>query len=204
MEKSPFDLKYQNANVESRIIAAFERISMAFRVLLWNEGKEHALSPIQIQVLIFLLHHSAEKRKVSYLAQEFNVTKATISDTVKALDKKGLIRKVYDSDDNRSYHIHLSTKGKQMAQKTALFGGPFYKPIDQLPQQEKEDLLRHLLKVIEHLTAIGVITLQRMCFTCVHYRPNHQSSAHFCALMNKALKENELRIDCPEHEAKAV
>ena len=86
MKKSVFDLDHQNASVESRIVASLERVSQAFRVLLWNESKEFSLSPIQIQVLIFLLHHSDEKRKVSYLADEFNMTKATISDTVLNVD----------------------------------------------------------------------------------------------------------------------
>src|SRR5690606_32595860 len=85
MSDSPFDLAYQNKHINGKIIAALERISQAFRVLLWEESKEFALSPIQVQVLIFLLHHSEQKRKVSYLAEEFNMTKATISDTVKTL-----------------------------------------------------------------------------------------------------------------------
>jgi hypothetical protein len=72
--KSPFDLNQQNKKVESKIVVALERISEAFRVLLWNESKENALSPIQIQILIFLLFHSDEMCKVSYLAQEFNMT----------------------------------------------------------------------------------------------------------------------------------
>ena len=83
MEKSAFELNHQNSSVESKIIASLERVSQAFRVLLWNESKEFSLSPIQVQVLIFLLHHSDDKRKVSYLADEFNVAKATELRTVK-------------------------------------------------------------------------------------------------------------------------
>ena len=89
--KSDFDLEFQNENIESKIIASLERVSQAFRVLLWQESKDFSLSPIQVQVLIFLLHHSVEKKTVSYLADEFNVTKATISDTVKSLEQKQLI-----------------------------------------------------------------------------------------------------------------
>lgn len=87
MKRSAFNLAHQNTSVESKIIASLERVSQAFRVLLWNESKEFSLSPIQVQVLIFLLFHSSEKRKVSYLADEFNMTKATISDTIKSLEQ---------------------------------------------------------------------------------------------------------------------
>ena len=51
--KSSFDLKRQSTKIESKIVVALERISEAFRVLLWNESKENSLSPIQIQLLIF-------------------------------------------------------------------------------------------------------------------------------------------------------
>ena len=105
MSKSPFDLSYQNQSTESKIVASLERISQAFRVMLWNESKEHSLSPIQIQVLVFLLHHSEEKRKVTYLADEFNMTKATISDTIRTLEQKELIKKEYEPHDTRSYNL---------------------------------------------------------------------------------------------------
>jgi len=64
MKHSAFNLNGQNQKIESRIVVALERISEAFRVLLWNESKENALSPIQIQILIFVYFHSSEKCKI--------------------------------------------------------------------------------------------------------------------------------------------
>ena len=81
MDQSFSNSAHQNQDTGSKIIAALERISQAFRVLLWNESKAFSLSPIQVQVLNFLLQHSGEKRKISYLAGEFNLTKPTISDS---------------------------------------------------------------------------------------------------------------------------
>ena len=52
MKKSVFDLEHQNSNIESKIIVSLERLSQAFRVLLWNESKAFSLSPIQIQIMI--------------------------------------------------------------------------------------------------------------------------------------------------------
>ncbi len=91
MEKSLFDVNEQNTNLESKIVVALERISEAFRVLLWQQSKEFGVSPIQIQLLIFIDLHQQDYCKVSYLAQEFNLTKATISDAVKSLEQKQLI-----------------------------------------------------------------------------------------------------------------
>lgn len=200
MENSVFDLDHQNSSIESKIIASLERISQAFRVLLWNESKEFSLSPIQVQVLIFLLYHSDQKRKVSYLADEFNLTKATISETIKTLEQKKLITKVTEQHDTRSYIIHLTDKGKDVAEQTSLFTKQIQAPIDELHSNDKENLLLSLLDIIRHLNKAGVITKQRMCFTCHFYKANENGHEHFCGLLNTKLADTELRIDCVDHK----
>lgn len=202
MPKSDFDLNYQNQSTESKIVASLERIAEAFRVLLWQESKAFSLSPIQVQVLIFLRHHSEEKSKVSYLASEFNMTKATISDTVKTLEQKDLITKEYENHDSRSYIIHLTKKGKEIAEKTSFFTKEIRTPIDKLHQDDKENLLLSLLNIIRHLNQSEVITIQRMCMTCRFYQSSPKGQKHFCTLLNQELHVNDLRIDCPEHDLK--
>ena len=202
MKKSAFDLAHQNSSIESKIVASLERISQAFRVLLWNQSKEFSLSPIQVQVLIFLLHHSDQKRKVSYLADEFNMTKATISDTIKTLEQKQLIKKEYEQHDTRSYIIHLTKKGKDTAYQTSLFAKQIQVPIDKLQSTDKENLLLSLLDIIHQLNKSGIITIQRMCFTCHFYKSQKNGQEHFCRLLNTKLADTELRIDCAEHYLK--
>ncbi|MEZ5008627.1 MAG: MarR family winged helix-turn-helix transcriptional regulator [Chitinophagales bacterium] len=202
MSKSDFDLTHQNQSTESKIVASLERIAQAFRVLLWQESKEFSLSPIQVQVLIFLLYHSEEKRKVSYLAYEFNMTKATISDTIKTLEQKNLITKEYEQHDTRSYIIHLTKKGKDIADKTSFFTKEIRTPIDKLHQDDKENLLLSLLNIIRHLNKSEVITTQRMCMSCSYYQPSDKGQKHFCKLLNQNLHVTDLRIDCTEHELK--
>lgn len=199
MKKSVFDLDYQNTSVESKIVASLERISQAFRVLLWQESMEHSLSPIQVQTLIFLLHHSEEKRKVSYLADEFNMTKATISDTIKSLEQKKLIKKEYDIGDTRSFVIHLTVKGKNIANKTVLFAQQLLAPVEKLHNDDKQNLLLSLIEIIHHLNKVEIITIQRMCFTCSFYRVSESGKKHYCKLLNQDLKSTELRVDCPDH-----
>ncbi len=199
--QSPFNLNRQNQNTESKIVVALERISEAFRVLLWNESKENALSPIQTQILIFLLFHSEEKCKVSYLAHEFNMTKATISDSVRILIKKELVQKLDNPVDTRSYIIGLTTSGKTTAEKAASFAGAFEKPLNALTEEQKEAMLSGLLRLIHDLNKAGIITIQRMCFTCRFYDKNN--GQHYCKLLQTKLTNTDLRIDCPEHELKA-
>lgn len=196
---SSFSLDKQNQDVDSRIVVALERISAAFRVLLWKESKESSLSPIQIQLLIFLLFHSADKCRVSYLAHEFNMTKATISDSVKGLLSKGLVMKQPNAADSRSYTLLLTDAGRAVAHKVSTFSGIMEQPLMQLTPAEKEVMLNGLLKVIYNLHKAGIITVQRMCFSCSYYRA--EAGIHYCQLLRKSLYDNEIRMDCPEHQS---
>ena len=199
MNNSDFDIAHQANSTESKIIASLERVAQAFRVLLWQESKEFALTPIQVQVLIFLLHHSEDKRKVSYLAKEFNMTKPTISETIKVLQQKKLVSKENEPGDSRSYIINLTEDGKSIATKTSFFTEKIRTPIDNLHQDDKENLLLSLLSIIRHLNNAGIITIQRMCLTCLHYENSEQGKKHFCKLLNQSLNATDLRIDCAEH-----
>jgi len=194
-----FNPDYQSQNIEGKIVVALERISEAFRVLLWQEGKENALTPLQLQVLIFLKFHSPEQCKVNYLAKEFNVTKATISETVRLLTKKELIYKETDSNDSRSYSIYLTEKGTKFVTKSSSFASVLEKPIHSYSEKQKEVLFQSLLELIEKLNKAGIITAQRTCFSCRFYEPGKTDD--YCKLLRKKLHRPDLRIDCPEHEA---
>jgi DNA-binding MarR family transcriptional regulator len=198
MKHSSFNLNEQNQKIESRIVVALERISEAFRVLLWNESKENSLSPIQIQILIFIQFHAQEKCKVGYLADEFNMTKATISDSVRVLLSKELVTKETDPIDTRSYSLSLTDEGKNIAKKASFFASSIEQPIEKLTQEQKTIMLNGLLKLIYDLNKSGIITIQRMCFTCSFY--NAANGIHYCNLLKTKLTESEIRVDCPEHE----
>ena len=130
MDKSIFNTKTQQENLSNKIVVGLERVSEAFKVLLWEKAKTLGLSPIQIQILIFIAYHKQELSNVSHLAKEFNVTKPTISDAVKVLEKKDYITKAPSSTDNRSYSILLSAHGKKIVQTTNSFANPIKNEIE--------------------------------------------------------------------------
>lgn len=200
MEKSAFHLETQNINLDSKIAVALERVSEAFRVALWNEAKEHTLSPIQMQILIFLAYHNSQNHcKVGYIAKEFNLTKPTISDAVKTLLQKKLISKVPDPNDTRSSFIKLTPSGKKLAKKTSNFILPLQKPITQLTEKQKTALFDALLELIYKLTQSGIISIQRMCLTCKHFKKKSSVKVNYCNLLERDLPNIDLRVDCPEH-----
>lgn len=195
---SVFNLENQNSNLDNKIVAGLERLSQVFRILLWNKAKEHSLSPIQIQLLIFIQHHSADKTTISYLAQEFNFTKPTISDAIKVLEQKKLIKKFTDSTDTRSYSIQLTTTGKKIVAETGDFANPLTTIIAKTSETDKIILWQNVSNLIIQLNKLEVISVQRTCFNCRHYAINNKT--HFCSLLNQKLETKDIRIDCGEFE----
>lgn len=199
MEHSVFGLDEQNANLSSKIVVSLEKISEVFRVLLWQQAKEFGLSPIQIQILIFIQTHDLQLNKVSNLAREFNLTKATISDAVRVLEQKKLIEKLRNETDSRSYSIALTNKGKEIAEKVSLFSNSLKTTIDQFSDQNQLNLWNSLFSIITDFQKKGVLSLQRMCLNC-KYHNSDSPTGHYCTLLKTPLKQKDLRIDCPEHE----
>lgn len=197
---SVFDPYKQHHNIENKIISALERISEAFRVLLWQESKVYSLSPIQMQILIFLLFRESSMRTITSLANEFNMTKPTISDAVRVLVEKKYVNKIPDPNDSRSSVLTLTSKGIKAAEKISLFANHMRKPLKDLSDRQKKAMLEGLYELIYKFNQAGIITIQRMCHTCRFY-VKKSGGIHYCSLLKVTLETSELRIDCPEHEA---
>lgn len=200
MAKSVFDISFQQKDLSSKIVVGLERVSEAFRVLLWEHAKVIGLSPIQIQLLIFIAYHKEPLCNVSHLAKEFNLTKPTVSDAIKVLETKGLIRKELSTIDSRSYSISLSNEGKKVVADTEQFANPIKQELDKVDNVPLEETYKVLHQLIFRLNRIGVLNVQRTCFGCKYYEQKGQK--HFCNLLQKPLVNNEIRLDCPEFDGK--
>ncbi len=200
MKESAFNPKHQEVNISSKIVAGMERISEVFKILLWEKAKLVGLSPIQIQILIFVAFHNRNLCNVSHLAKEFNVTKPTISDAIKVLDKKKLIIKDFSSSDSRSYSIVLSELGTDIVAQTYDFSNPLKKQIDNFSPNELESLFETISHLIYKLNRNGILNVQRTCYGCTFYKKNNESD--YCTLLEKDLLSKEIRLDCPEYEEK--
>ena len=201
MKNSTFNPEQQQKDISSKIVAGLERVSEVFKVLLWEKAKQVGLSPIQIQILLFIAYHDKSLCNVSHLAKEFNVTKPTVSDAIRVLDKKGLIEKDFSPSDSRSYLIVLSEAGKEIIDQTYDFSDPLKSQIDGIGDTKRESLFTTLSELIFKLNQANLLSVQRTCFGCRYFRKNQ--STDFCDLLQKTLAQKDIRLDCPEFEATA-
>lgn len=197
---SVFDPHTQELNIESKIVVALDRISEAFKVRLWNENKKYGLSPIQLQIITFLLFHPDEVRTVSRLAKEFSTTKSSISDSIKALEKKNYIIRKKILVDFRVSTINLTEEGKIVALDVSSFASHIEKIVIGIEDSKKEVLLDSLVEIIHKLFVDKLINPQRICLTCRYHKKIPGENLYTCTMLNKHMEESDLRINCMEYK----
>lgn len=199
---SVFDPHQQQDDLDSKLVASLERLAQALRVLLWDQAKTHGLSPIQVQFLVYLHHHPERDRRVSTLAQAFDLTKPTVSDAVKTLETKGYLERRNLTHDRRAAVLELTPAGTRLTQQLESWAEAAREPLRTIPDEQKQVTLDTILHLITSLHEAGVITTARMCRTCRFFRANTYAgdTPHHCSLLDKPLAEKKLRFDCHDHE----
>ncbi|TET78254.1 MarR family transcriptional regulator [candidate division TA06 bacterium] len=202
-------LTRQRGNVEEKIAAALERLSLVSKSLLWDAAKKEGLaakglSPIQIQFLLCLLNHLRRQCRVSQLAREFGLTQATVSDAVKSLVLKGFLLREPSAEDGRSHTLKLTPSGRRLAKKLSDWQSPITEQIKDFPPDAKITVMTFLMELIRSLQRSGIIEVARICFSCGNFQENaHPGSKkpHHCNLTSTPLAVIDLNIDCPMYEA---
>jgi DNA-binding MarR family transcriptional regulator len=187
-------------DLNRKIIYGLERLSDAIKTLLWEQAKAHGISPIQIQILLFVSNHRSELCNVTHLAQEFNVTKPTVSDAVRVLHQKGYLEKDNSSADSRSYSLFVTEAGKKLIDRISGYLQPLENILHEYDQPQLAPLFHSITDLIYQLNQQGILQVQRTCFGCQFYvkQPEH----HYCNLLQTQLKATDIRLDCPEYEEK--
>lgn len=203
---STFDPAAQHGDPDRKIVAALERLSQVFHVLLREKGQAAGLSPIQIQILVHLRFHPEGFCHVGDLARQFDLTPATVSDAVSTLVRKKLLTKEPDPDDGRARVLRLTAEGEPQTEALSGWAGVVREHLGGHPDGEKVIVMRFLMDLVARLQAAGVITVARMCLTCRFFGKDQHSdpdAPHHCTLLDIPLRPHDLRLDCPEHELSA-
>lgn len=184
--------------LDAHLARLLERIGEVARAQRWRQATGAGLSPLQIRILGFVAGHRGEPVGVARLAEELQVTRPTVSDSVALLVDRGLLLRKPDPHDGRGHALRLTAAGMRWLP----MGGPFTEALATLPLHERETLLLALMRLLRSLLDSGDVQVQRMCWTCAHYHGDRKGR-HHCQLLGTALAVAELRTDCPEHEVAA-
>jgi DNA-binding MarR family transcriptional regulator len=200
---SDVPIRSESSDLDRIIILALERISLVFRNLLWEHSKKEGLSPIQIQFLLFIYSHSRQYSSVSEIARTFNLTAATVSDAVAALERKGLVQKLVSRRDKRMYPLALTRSGRQMSLTLMNWYQPLLPYLQQFTEQSREQSMRFLLQLLNALQPDETRETIKTCLFCGHFREKNSDQeplSPYCILRNVPLNEGEFRLNCAEFQ----
>lgn len=193
----------EEAPLDEKIVAALERVARALRGLLWEAVQPLGLSPIQGQLLLYLRDHREETCRVSYLAREFGLTQATISDAVSSLQDKGLVRRRPSHKDRRVSTLSLTPSGHALAAQLAHWDRRASGALQDFADPERQQALLFLMRLIDSWQRLGIVSVARMCVTCRFFQPNatpDSDAPYYCRLLERPLTVSALRLDCADHE----
>jgi len=185
-----------------KIVASLERLSRVFRILLWDLATESGLSPIQIQFLLYLRDQPRAHCRVSVLAREFGLTRATVSDAVSTLARKGLVTKEGSAEDKRVAHLVLTNEGRRLARRFEGWQERMVEKVKGFDAQTLGTVFLFLQETIIGLQRDGTVARAHMCLGCEHFRPSASGDPlrpHLCGLTQTPLGVPDLKVDCPIH-----
>jgi DNA-binding MarR family transcriptional regulator len=194
-------------DLDTKLVAALERVGQALRVELRERAGVDGLTPTQAQILLRLACERPPHRRVGALAAALDVRQPTISDAVAALERKGLVGRRRDAADARAATLRLTARGRAAGDRLAGWDERARAELRRLPQQARQASLSLLLDLIAGLHRAGVVGVARTCPTCRFFRFEARPGAarpHHCALLEMPLGDADLRLDCPEHEQRAA
>jgi DNA-binding MarR family transcriptional regulator len=186
--------------LDKRVTIGLAKIGIALKQQAWAEAGGRGLTPTQGQVLA-LLRANPDGLRLGALAEQLGVTAATTSDSVTALQRKGLVTKEPMAGDGRGVIVLLTPTGTREAAAAAAWPDFLLEAVGELSSIEQATFLRALVSMIRTLQEKGRIPVARMCVSCRFFRPyQHDDPArpHHCAFVDAPFGDGELRLDCPD------
>ncbi|WP_300607796.1 MarR family winged helix-turn-helix transcriptional regulator [Trebonia sp.] len=204
--RPPGSPEERHPSLDSKIVAALDRVGDALQVLARRAAGAHDLSPTQMRVLVRLYYGPPPDAVAGELAREFDVADPTMSDALSALARKGLIDRSPDPADRRRHVLGLTAAGRAVAHSVARWTAPAEVASSGLSRSEGEGLLSTLLDLLERMHAAGMLSVARTCTTCGHFErgsaPGAWPARHRCAYYGYPMSTSDLRVDCAEHVAR--
>lgn len=177
-----------------------EQLALLVRAHAWRSDGAPSLPPTQAAVLR-MLAADAGGLKARQVAGRLGISAASLSESLKAIEGKGWIRRDADPADRRSSTIRLTPDGRAVARQLrhpARGMGSLLRDID---EQDVGALLRVTQLLVREAQRQGLASGVRTCLGCRYFRPYGSGDPrrpHFCEFVSQPFGDPELRTDCAD------
>lgn len=178
----------------AKLVSGLERLALALTAERRRAAEPFGLNATQASILRLLSSREPDGLRVGAIADQLGVRQPTATDSIKALERKGLVRRAVKGGGDIRLSVPLAPELSVARMGAAA--------VADLTSIERVQLLRVVIKLIRSLQLSGAIAPQRLCVSCQHFRPNvHDNpvAPHHCALVDAAFGDAALRLDCADH-----
>lgn len=184
--------------VAAKLLSALDLLARGQRSHRQRAATSHRLSPLQAELLLTLHGGVPPVPLVGQLAREMAVSQPTATDSIRSLERKGLLERRPDPVDGRRSLVELTAAGAALADQLAASERDLSAATAGLGTDRREQLLEGLLELVAAFVDDGVVDVARTCTTCRHQVLRAGKVRH-CSLLQVDLPPAELRVNCPEH-----
>ncbi|MEM7172975.1 MAG: MarR family winged helix-turn-helix transcriptional regulator [Pseudomonadota bacterium] len=184
------------------VVAHLERLAR----LIQSDAHDAGLRPTQWEALRYLARANRFSRSPSAVTAYLGMTKGTVSQTLMALERKGLIGKKELAVDRRVVTLQITAKGKRTLEKDPL--ARVEAAVGKLKASETERLEEGLQAVLTRLLRDRDGRAFGACKTCRHFglAPKPATSGlasnapFWCGLLEEPLSQDDSEQICVEQE----
>lgn len=175
------------------IAALIERVGR----LLTSEAHAEGLLPVQWEVLRYLDKANRFSQTAAALTAYLGITKGTVSQTLNALEAKGLVKKQADLKDRRSKLLTLTAKGRKLLGRDPL--AATVTAINALSRPAQQAMGKNLESLLLARLAAKDRQPFGQCHDCRYFARLHpEGDPHYCQLLQEKLAREDAEAICYE------
>lgn len=181
------------------IVWPLERLARLMRA----REHERGLNPAQWEALRYLSRANRFSDSPSALTRYLGATKGTISQTLKALERKGYISKSPRDGVAKSVRLNLTPKGHEALKRDPWAG--VASMVEGLGGKTKRRMERGLNTLLEQALHQSGLESFGLCSSCRFFRERGREGdaqgPHLCMLFEQPLSQDDAARICIAHEA---
>lgn len=168
--------------------------------ILHNDAHAEGLKPAQWEALRFLSRANRFSRSPTALTAYFGTTKGTVSQTLQAIERKGLIEKIADGDDGRALRLDVTSSGRSMLRKDPI--RQINSAVERIADLPSADISSGLEKIVASLINVRDGKPFGICSKCRHFRTDDpKGKPNYCSLLSVPLSRVDAGQICIEQTA---
>ncbi len=168
-------------------------------------ARSEGLPALQASLLIRIYSSARDQCTVGALAEALGLTPPTISDSLKALVRKGLVDRRRSAKDGRVVFFNTTHRGREVARRLGQWALPVERSIAEMSREEQGEFMKLLTKILRDRVEEGIPIPEPMCVSCSSFEITSWRDGNYrCTRLETKMDPFTLKTDCPQHISVAV